>query len=158
VVAGVVLLLVLRNAQLDTLIVGGGAILVLLLTQVRQRRLRQIELRGLTGGTEEMLNQSVERVQATLKLTRFQLIGLAPATLLGGLFAAVVQNRTAGGLLPQALAGTGFRILVIGLVLAFIAGLTVRLLGTLRRERAELDRLVAMSEAYQRERDSTTSV
>ena len=40
VVAAVVLLLVLSNPKVDTLLVGGAAILMLLGTQVRSRRLR----------------------------------------------------------------------------------------------------------------------
>ena len=43
VVAAVVLLLVLSNPKADTLLVGGAAILMLLGTQVRSRRLRQRE-------------------------------------------------------------------------------------------------------------------
>src|SRR5262245_53102612 len=53
VVAIVVLLLVLSNPKIDTLLVGGAAILVLLGSQIRYRRLRQDELRSLTGSAEQ---------------------------------------------------------------------------------------------------------
>src|SRR5690606_12347868 len=51
----VILFLVLSNPKIDTLAVGGGALLILLTSQIRSRRLRKAELEALTGTTEEML-------------------------------------------------------------------------------------------------------
>jgi hypothetical protein len=146
VVAAVVLLLVLSNPKVDTLLVGGAAILMLLGTQVRSRRLRQEELRSLTGSTEQMLDLSINRTRATIKRSRFQLLGGPPAFSLGLLLAYVVDDRAAGRLwqTPPAVA--------LGAVF-FVIALMVYLVNTMRASRRELDRLVALREAYRGERD-----
>ena len=65
VVSAVVLLLVLSNPRTDTVVVGTGAILILLVSQIRQRRQRKLELMSLTGTAEQMLDQSIARIQAS---------------------------------------------------------------------------------------------
>ena len=59
-VAAVVVILVLANPRSQTFVMGCAAILVLLGSNVRLRKLRQVELKGLTGTTEDMLDQSIE--------------------------------------------------------------------------------------------------
>ncbi|WP_129790439.1 hypothetical protein [Sphingosinicella sp. CPCC 101087] len=156
VVAGVVALLVLRNPKLDTLLVGGGAILLLLVSQVRQRRLRAAEMRSLTGTTEEMLDQTIDRVSQTLKRSRLGLFLAGPAILMGLLLAYVVEGSSGGeissridavpglGTLIQVVAGLGF------------AAMAVRIFRQYRRSQRELERLSALREAYRHEGDSTT--
>jgi len=156
VVAAVVLLLVLSNPKVDTLLVGGTAILILLGTQVRSRRLRQEELRSLTGSTEQMLDQSINRTQATLKRSRFHLLGFAPAIALGFLFAYVVDDRAAGSL-RQLTSDSMSRIAVVLGVALFVTAMTVYLIGTIRTTRRELERLIALRDAYRGELDSTAS-
>jgi|SoiMethySBSTD1v2_1073268.scaffolds.fasta_scaffold260834_3 hypothetical protein len=153
VVAAVVLLLVLSNPKADTLLVGGAAILMLLGTQVRSRRLRQEELRSLTGSTEQMLDQSISRTQATLKRSRLHLLGFAPAIALGFLFAYVVDDRAAGGLRQLTSVPMARIAMVVGVAL-FVTAMTVYLIGTIRTTRRELERLIALREAYRGEQDS----
>ena len=156
IVAGVVLLLVVTNPRLDTGLVGGAAILVLLTSQARQRKLQRVELRSLSGGTEEMLDQSVARVEATLKRARFSLVGLLPALLLGLGFAHVVQRRAADDLLPQAISDPSLRYLVIGIaVLAIVTG-ALLLLRKVRSARKELERLILLRNSYRDERESSS--
>ena len=80
VVAGLVLFLALSNPERDALVGGGIAIVVVLYSLIRQRRLREEELRGLTGSAEEMLDQSVIRVQATLKRAKFGAVMSRPSS------------------------------------------------------------------------------
>src|SRR5262245_24132932 len=130
VVAGVVLAMILANPQADTLAVGGGAILLLLFSQVRSRRYRQQELRSLTGSAEQMLDQSIARVQAAYRRARSGLIIFLPGILLGILFAFVAERRSGGAISDRidAQPGLGPAILVIaGLA---IAGTLIHLLQT----------------------------
>jgi len=152
-VSGVVALLVLRNPQIDTLLVGGGAILFLLISQIRQRKLRAAELRSLTGTTEEMLDQSVERVTATLKRSRLGLIFAGPAMLTGLLLAYVVEHNSGGELASRIAAypGLGTAIKLVA-VLGF-AGMALHVFRQFRRSRRELERLIALREAYRQERE-----
>jgi hypothetical protein len=160
VVGAVVLLLVLSNPKVDTLLVGGAAILMLLGSQVRSRRLRQEELRSLTGSTEQMLEQSISRTKATIKRSRFQQLGAAPAIGLGFLFAYVVDDRAAGRL-TQIAADPGARIpIAMGAVflVVFVTAMMVYLINAIRASRRELDRLVALREAYRGERDLSDTI
>lgn len=146
VVAGVVLLLVRSNPKVDTLLVGGAAILMLLGSEYRSRRLRREELRSLTGSTEQMLDQSISRTKATIKRSRFQLLSAAPGILLGVLLAYLVDDHAAGRLWQMPMAVT--------LVLVFIVtALLFYLIRTIRKSRRELGRLVALREAYRGEQD-----
>ena len=153
VVSGVVLWLVLSNPTTDTLVVGGGAILVLLVSQARSRRFRQRELRSLSGSAEEMLDQSIERVSATLGRARSALFLLPLAVLLGLLVAYVAMPSMERGLAerisPEPGLGTGIQLL-IGLVLVVALLHAVR---TIRQSRRELSRLRALRESYRQEQE-----
>lgn len=156
-VAGVVLLLVLTNPKVDTFLAGGAAILVLLFGQHRQRRLRREELRGLAGSTQEMLDQSIARVEATMKRTRFQLIGMAPSFMLGLAIAALVDRRSGGGFLSRIVAEPqGGLVLAAGALVALVAAL-IYFGRSARRGRAELARLRAMRDAYRTEQEPIAS-
>ncbi|MGQ0559898.1 MAG: hypothetical protein ACT4OE_10020 [Sphingosinicella sp.] len=151
VVAAVVAVLVLRNPEADTLLVGGGAIVVLLLSQIRARKLRAEELKGLTGTSEQMLDQSITRVTATIKRTRLSLYWLPLGILLGLVVAFVVERRSGGELMSRVAEQPGLgRMLQVICALA-IAAMVVHLVRTLRRSRRELERLEAMRDAYRRE-------
>jgi membrane protein implicated in regulation of membrane protease activity len=153
VVAGVVLLLVLSNPSLDTLVVGGGAILVLLYGQIRSRRFRQKELRSLTGSTEQMLDQSIERVRAGLSRARSTLILLPPAFLLGILVAYVAVPRS-GGDLAERFAQPGVSTAIQIAAFLALAAAVVHILRTIRVARRELERLTALRDAYRQEGES----
>jgi len=153
-VAGIVLFLVTINPRLDTLLAGGAAILLLLANHVRQRRQRQLELKSLTGTAEEMLDQSIERTQRTLRYNLLTLILFVPGIILGNVLAT-----TAGSSVDRFLgwirgdptlrfAWFGFCFI---LFVAVIAGL-VRATGRYRRE---LGRLKAMRETYRTERETS---
>jgi hypothetical protein len=155
-VAGVVLLLVLSNPRIDTIIVGAGAILILLVSQIRQRRVRRIELKSLTGTTEEMLDQAIARLQTTLRHNRFSLLAVGPAFVIGYL----VASRSGGGLdaMVDALGDSSlFRAAWIGIFLAAIIGMFLALVHKDRRQRRELEKLMATRKFYQEETDLTNS-
>ena len=59
VAAGAVILVVLLNPATETVALGSAAILLLLVSHVRLRKLRQVELRSLAGSAEDMLAQSI---------------------------------------------------------------------------------------------------
>ena len=152
-VAGVVLFLVASSGRLETVLTGAAAILVLLVSQIRQRRLRQMELRSLSGTTEDMLDQSVERVEATLRHNRLSLIAIGPVLGLALLFAATADAGD-GPLLGGPAGSPLLRALWLGLGLALVAGIVLFLLLAIRRGRRELERLRAMRNSYRAEAES----
>ena len=152
-VSGVVLLLVASNPEVDTLIVGGAAILVLLGGEIRSRRLRQEELRGLTGSTEQMLDQSIARMEATLKRTRFQLHGLGPALAVGWALAYFATNGADRHWPAPLLTGNWKPFLMAAAVLAVVA-MALYLIRSLRAGRKELGRLLALRQSYREDQDS----
>lgn len=153
--AAVVVLLVLSNPKVQTFVLGGAAILFLLGSSIRQRRLRRVELRSLSGGTEDMLDQSIERVETALKHNRVSLAVMGPALLVGILFAAAAESRVAS-LFPAVADLPMFRTLWVGLAVVIISGGAVFLTLAIKRGRRELDRLRAMREAYRDEHETTT--
>jgi hypothetical protein len=154
-VAGLVVILVLANPRFQTIVMGSAAILVLLGSNIRLRKLRKVELQGLTGTTEEMLDQSIARVETTLRHHKFTLYGAAPTILVTWLgFSAALgppQRLFLAGLrdLPW------FRPVMIGAAIAAVAGLTIYLMISIRRGRRELGRLKTMRDAYRLERNSS---
>ena len=156
VVAAVVLLIATRNPRVETLLVGGGAVVVLLWSHIRQRRLREVEIRSLTGNTEQMLDQSIARVEATLRRTRFQLIGFVPAFLLGLGFAYAADARRFTQALATLSADSSARILILLAVAFALAGMAFHLLRVRRRGTQELERLVSLRQSYQEEAESNS--
>ena len=149
-VGGVVLFLILLNPARDTLIVGSGAIFILLYSNYRQRRLRQEELRSLTGTAEEMIDQAIERIETAMRYNRFTLIASGPAFLLATLFAATADQQ--GGVILGSLRDTPWlRFDMDGVWVAAIGGSVVFLVAAIRRGRRELGRLRSMREAYRQE-------
>ena len=154
-VSAVVILLVAANPRPNTLAMGGLAIAMLLGSHIRQRKLRQLELKSLTGGTEDMLDQSIARVEATLKRTRYSLFGIGPALLLGWVFMRSVTGEPVRGLLPGFFAQPWVRFLWNGGILVLLAAGAIYFYLTIRSGRQELDRLTAMRDAFREERESS---
>lgn len=154
-VAAVVILLVLANPKVETFLMGGAAILVLLGANISQRRLRQVELRSLTGGTEEMLDQSIERVETTLKHNRLSLIAVGPCILVGVLVARSSKLGRIGDLIPALSDLPIAKYVWQGTTVAIVAGAILYLLLAIRRGRRERERLRAMRNSYRQEREST---
>ena len=149
-VAAVVIFLVASNPEPATVLMGGAAILILLVSNIRLRRLRRIELEQLSGTTEEMLDQSINRVETTLRHHRFGLIGIGPAVLIGVLVANGSQGRN---LLPIP-ADSWLRGILLPVGILVVLGAVVFSLRAMRRSRRELERLRAMREAWHREHES----
>lgn len=155
VVAAVVIVLVANNPEVETLVVGGGAILVLLYSQIRQRRLRAVEIKSLTGTAEEMLDQSIARLEATQRRIRFQLIGFVPAFLLGLGFAYMADARAAEAILGWMRSDLTPRLLTLAAAAAIAGGLALHSVRLLKRSRKELERLISLRNAFRQEREST---
>lgn len=153
----VVILLVLSNPKVGTFLIGGAALLVLLGSNIRLRNLRQVELKSLSGSTEDMLDQTIERIETTLKHHRLSLIIGGPAFLAGLLSATSADSSFVGTLLPalHEIPTSRAWLSVLGFGGAAIA--TVIILLAIRRGRRELERLRAMREVYRQEHDSTAS-
>ena len=156
-VAAVVILLVSANPAINTMLMGGAAILVLLVGQYRQRQLRRIELQSLTGGTEEMLEQSLARLDATVKRTRFSLVTLPPAIALGWLFMRTVTDAPVRGLLPSAFSTPWFRFFWNGGILVVLVFGAVYLVLSIRRGNLERGRVASMRDVYRDERETIDS-
>jgi uncharacterized membrane protein YraQ (UPF0718 family) len=149
-VALVVFLLVLSNPRTETFLMGGAAILVLLASNIRQRKLRQIELKGLTGSTEDMLDQSIDRLETTLRHNRFSLVAMGPVLLIAALFAAVSQQG-ASPLVDAIQEAPMLRLASRGFALVTLSGIVLFLILAIRRGRRDLKRLRAMRESYRLE-------
>ena len=132
------ILLVLANPKIETFLMGGAAILVLLGANIRQRRLRQVELRSLTGGTEEMLDQSIERIETTLKHNRLSLIAVGPCILVGVLVAGSSKLGRIGDLIPASGDLPIAKYAWQGITVAILVGAILYLLLAIRRGRREL--------------------
>lgn len=149
-----IIAVVASNPSLNTGLVGGGAILIMLISTIYQRRLRQTELKALTGSSEEMLDQSIERLTATRKRVAFGLLLAIPGVLIGLGFGAVVEND-AGELFDRWRENREalklFEAVVVGILVMFLVHLVV----AARRSRTELARLKALREAYRREDEGT---
>lgn len=146
-VAAMAVFFVIISPYTQTFVASAGAILVLLTTQRRQRRLRAVELQSLTGGTEQMLDQSIARTQATIKRNRFSLIGIGPATLLGLFLAHSVRGRVESG--PAVEQSTASALSAA--VLLLLIGVVIYLAMEIRRSRLELHRLQALRDSYSAE-------
>jgi hypothetical protein len=151
-----VILLVLSNPSMPTMIMGGAAILVLLGSNIHQRKLRQVELRSMTGGTEEMLVQSIERIETTVRHHRFTLVAMLPVCTITLLFATTV-GRQAGSLFGSLRDEAWFPFVWNGGWLAALSLVVLLSLFSIRRGRRELERLYAMRESYRHERESTSA-
>jgi hypothetical protein len=155
-VAGAGLLVVcFANRNLQTLIPAGASILFMLISVIRTRKLREIEIRSLTGTTEEMIEQSIERVHATRKRIRFSALGLLAAIPLG---AWLVSTHGSGATHTLAAVGAGSRLYaVISAVLAALVLLMLLNAWRIWRQSAdELDRFIALRDAYRREQDDSS--
>lgn len=154
-VAAVVIILVITNPKTQTIVMGSAAILVLLGSNIRLRKLREVQLRELTGTTENMLDQSIARAETTLRHHKFTLYGAPP------LFLAIVLgfNAAAAPRPESLLAGLRaipwFRTASMAAGIAAMVGLAIYLVIAIRRGRRELNRLNAMRDAYRQERDSS---
>jgi hypothetical protein len=152
-VAGVVIFLVASNPKPATFLMGAAAILVLLFSNIRLRKVRRIELEHLAGGTEEMLDQSIVRMETTLRHLRVSMIGFPVAAVVGALVAYAAQSRR----IFEAAQDWPFRALLAFLGFIVVVGVMVFAARAIRRGKKELERLEAMREAYRRERESTGS-
>jgi hypothetical protein len=152
-VAAVVIILVITNPRLQTMVMGSAAILVLLYSNIRLRRLRRVELQGLTGTTEQMLDQSIARIETQVRHHNFTLFGVPPVFLVSWLFAwtAAPERRSILGPLGDL---AWFRHFLFVAAIAAVVGLIVYLVVAIRRGRRELGRLKAMRDAYRQERAS----
>ncbi len=150
-VASVVLLLVWANPQKNTIVVGLVTIMLLLLGQRRQRRLRRVELESLTGDTEEMIAQSIVRLETTIRHNRLSLVAIGPIFLLAMIFAATTE-RQGDAVLASLREMPWFSLVWFSGWVAVVAGSVVFVVLTIRRSGRELERLTAMRDAYLQER------
>lgn len=152
IVAAVVIMLVASNPKPETVVIGAGAILVLLISNLRLRKVRRVELRNLAGGTEEMLDQLILRAETTMRHHRFGMFAIGPAFAIGLVVAATFRD----GQMPQIFQG-GWKpsFILGGVALTLVVASFLYSLRGLNRARKELHRLKSMREAYRREHEST---
>lgn len=143
---------VLINPQPRTGLAASAVILLLLYSQTRQRRFRQIELKSLTGDTATIIDQSVERVEAKLKRTRLGLLMTGPAVVFGFLLAFALDVDGSGemlrGMWGDGRTRTAASAVAIMVVLIAIA----QTVTGFRQSKRELRRLRELQSSYRRER------
>ena len=152
IVSAAVLALVWTNPTVRTALVGGAAILVMLASTMRQRQLRKVELEGLTGTTEQMLDQSIGRLQAGRKRAVLSLAGLVPGAIVGVAFAATLEGGTSA-LWAAWRENENLDLIAYGLAAAAFV-LLVYLAAMLRRNRTDLLRLTSMRDAFRSENEA----
>lgn len=143
VAAVAVIVLVASSGRLVTMLIGVGAILFLLSAQRRQRRLREEELRALTGPPDKMLEQAIERLQTKLRHSRISVLATGPALLIGYFVAAT--SKPSIGLFEDA------PISRLALLAGVAAIFVISIIIAMRRHRRELERMLAMRESYREE-------
>ena len=153
-VSAVVVLLVASNPKTDTILIGAAAILVLLGSNIRLRKLRRVELSNLTGSTEDMLDQSIDRVETTIRHHRFALIGVLPAFVVGSLVVVLTRGYLR---VPALQSPSPLRVTWVLLAVALVVGGVIVSFRAVKRGRRELGRLQAMRDAYRREQESAGS-
>jgi hypothetical protein len=157
IVAGAVLAMVIANPEFDTLVVGSAAILFLLVSNIRSRRLRQQELRSLSGTAEQMLDQAIERVHAAVKRAKYGLAIIPLGLVVGMVFAVVVERRSGNAIAERIDAQPGLGPLIITIGVVAIAAAFAHVILTIRRSGRELERLTALRESYRQEQDAGPS-
>jgi len=153
-VAAVVIVLVLTNPKVETLVMGSAALFVLLWSNIRLRKVREVQLRELAGTTENMLDQSIARVETTLRHHKFTLFATPTVFLIFWVGFTTTAAPRPESMIANLRAIPWFRTTLLGGAFAAMVGLAVFLFVSIRRGRRELERLQAMREAYRQERDS----
>lgn len=151
-----IIYLIASTPKLEVMAVGGVALFMLVTGQMRQRRLRQLELKGLTGGTASMIDQSIVRAEATLKRTKSSLLLVIPATAVGVLL-GFVSGDTIDPLFDRLRGDPISFILLVSLWLVVLPMMIMHLLLSMRRNHRELKRLKALREAYRQEEGAGAS-
>jgi len=156
IVSAIVIALIVSNPRLETAALGGAAILAMLIGTIRQRRLREAELRTLAGSTEQMLDQTVARLQATVKRARFNLLSAAPAILIGIAFGWALDRGTGSPLLTRFSASPLTSLLVGSTLILIGIASVIHFTRALRRARHELRHIARLRDDFQSETDRTT--
>lgn len=150
---GAVLLILTVNPKFEAVLVGGAAVFVMITSLLRRRRLRRIELQGLVGDTESMLESSIVRLESTVKRAKSGLMVIGPSIFLGLLFGFIVDKGGGGAALPT-IEGEAWRgVVVRGLVIFIVVATITQLVLSIRRSRAEIDRLTQLRDAFRLEHE-----
>jgi hypothetical protein len=150
-VSVVVLVLMLSNPTVATGLVGAAAILVMLTSTVRQRRLRLLELATLSGSTEHMLDQSIERARTTIRRARLNLLTTPLGLPLGIGFGWALDRGEGSGIYQRLTSEPLVAALVTVVLFVALVAICAYLVRILRGARRELERLVQLRQAYEAE-------
>ncbi len=154
-VSAVVVMLVLSNPRLDTALLGGAAIVAMLLGTIRQRRLRQEELRTLSASTDQMLDQIEARLRSTVTRARLNLIGAAPAVLIGVAFGWTLDSGAGSPLLTRFSASPLTSLLVASVIVAILVIALAHFARALRQAKLELGEIIRMRDDFRSEADTS---
>jgi len=138
-----------------TFVAAGAALLLMLFSVMRNRKLREAEIRMLTGTTEEMLDQSIDRARARHKRMRFNLL-FSPLSIPVILWMISTRDRGPGGLQAAIARHPVLPLEVLGVIALVIVGIAFVYIRSLPRSRAELERLESLRDAYRRERNEAS--
>lgn len=153
VVSAIVIALIFSNPRVETALFGGAAIMAMLFSTIRQRRLRQAELKTLAGSTDQMLNQTVARLQATVTRARLNLIGAPPAVLIGLAFGWTLDSGAGSPVFTRFSTSPLTPLLVAALIFLILGGALVHFGRALRRARMQLDQIIRLRDDFQSETD-----
>ena len=148
IVSAVVIALIISNPRVETALIGGAAILYMLFSTVRQRRLRALELATLSGSTEHMLDQSIARTRATIRGARFNLLTTPLGLPIGVAFGAALDRGQGSGIYERVISEPLIGAIIAIVLLLATAAICIHLIRVGRRARRELERLLRLRDAY----------
>lgn len=156
VVSAAMLALALANPKLSTLLIAAAAIALMLGSSLRQRKLRALETKELTGTAEQMLDQAIARVRATLKRVRAGLFVAVPGVIIGVAFGTALRNGPDGNIVGRIIDRLSGDPMAAAQLAAVLLALHVYVFVVMRRSRQELKRLTTLLKAYRHEAETTS--
>ena len=151
--AAIIIVLLVSNPRLETSLLGGATLLYMLYGTIRQRRLREIELRTLSGSTERMLDLMVARLEATVKRARLNLWSAVPGIAVGIGFGWALDRGTGSPLLTRFAASPLTAFIIAGTISVLAVLSVVHFTQALRRAKRELREITHIREDFQFETD-----
>jgi hypothetical protein len=145
--------LVIVSQSPKTFVAVSAALLLMAFSVINNRKLREAEIRMLTGTTEEMIDQSIERLVSKRKRMRFNTLSM-PFVLPIGIWLIASRDRGYGSFEAAFAEDAMLRFALITLVLVCLLGPPLLYARPYLRSRREQAQLELLREAYRRERNT----
>jgi hypothetical protein len=149
------IIIALVNRRADATAVIGTIIAFLFYSSLRNRKLRELEVKAATGSTQEMLDQAIARGEGVLKRIRANLVASIIALPLMGLLLLTLEHGPGRNLARRYFEHSHIPLVVDFVILVLVGWIVVQTLVTVRNTRREVRQLRALREAFQTEEDES---